>query len=305
MTERPGPPSKRPTPSRSTTGTASSDWVGARGEKWRASLSGMEAMLTPVDEPLIHALHLEAPCRIAEIGCGGGGTALEILRRSPGGSVVHGFDISPAIIELARQRTRPEERAIAFEAADMASVRAPEEPYDRLVSRFGVMFFDDPPAAFANLIRWLSPGGRFAFAVWGALVDNPWMNSVREVTAEFVDLRSPDPEAPGPFCFAEVHKLLTLLEGAGFGELVARDWRGVLPIGGGMPAVEAAKFALASFSTFGELLAERGDGAIDRARRSLAERFFQHEKDGAVWMDACVHIVTGIGPPPGARRAVP
>jgi SAM-dependent methyltransferase len=86
---------------------AASDWsprVAARGEKWRAQLSGMEAMLTPVDAVLVRALHLDAPYRIADIGCGGGGTALEILRRAPAGSVVHGFDISRTLIELARDR---------------------------------------------------------------------------------------------------------------------------------------------------------------------------------------------------------
>jgi SAM-dependent methyltransferase len=271
----------------------SADWNSARGEKWRAQLSGMEAMLMPIDEPLIRALQLDAPCRIADIGCGGGGTALEISRRAPAGSVVHGFDISPALIELARGRTRPGESAIGFETADMATATAPAEPYDRLVSRFGIMFFDDAPAAFANLVRWLAPGGRFAFAVWGSPADNPWMTSVREVTASLVDMPSTDPGAAGPFRYAEADKLLALLRRAGVGELDARDWRGALPIGGGLPAADAAKFALASFSSFGELLAATGAQALADAHRLLTERFATHEEDGRVVMDACVHIFTG------------
>jgi SAM-dependent methyltransferase len=272
---------------------AASDWAATRGEKWRAQLAGMEAMITPVDEPLIRALHLDAACRIADIGCGGGRTALEILRRAPAGSIVHGFDISPALIELARARKRSDERVIAFEIADMATAAAPEEPYDRLVARFSIMFFNDPPAAFANLFHWLAPGGQFAFAVWGRLAENPWMTSVREVVAEIVDLPPPDPEAPGPFRYAEADKLLTLLDRAGFGELDVGDWRGALPIGGGLPAAEAANFALASFSSFGELLAEAGDEALNNARQSLTARFSRNQQDGAVRMDACVHIFTG------------
>lgn len=270
-----------------------SDWVAARGEKWRDQLSGMEMMLTPVNEPLIRALHLDVSCRIADIGCGGGGTALEILRRAPAGSVVHGFDISRALIGLARDRARPDERTIAFEIADVATAPAPEVSYDRLVSRFGIMFFDDPPAAFANLVRWLVPGGRFAFAVWGRPAQNPWMATVREAVAEVVDVPSPDPEAPGPFRYAETDKLLNLLDRAGFGELDVRDWRGALLIGGGLPAAEAANFALASFSSFGELLAEAGEAALNDARQSLTARFSRHEQDGTVRMDACVHIFTG------------
>ncbi|MDQ1473975.1 MAG: hypothetical protein QOJ99_5455 [Bryobacterales bacterium] len=272
---------------------AASDWSAARGEKWRAQLAGMEAMITPVDEPLIRALHLDAPCRIADIGCGGGWTTLEILRRARAGSVVHGFDISPALIELARARKRSEERAVAFEIADMATAAAPEEPYDQLVSRFGIMFFDDPPAAFANLARWLAPGGRFAFAVWGPLAENPWMTTVREVVAEIIDMPPPEPQAPGPFRYAEADKLLVLLDRAGFGEMEVGDWRGALPIGGGLPAAEAANFALASFSSFGELLAEAGDEELNAARQSLTARFSRHQQEGAVRMDACVHIFTG------------
>lgn len=269
------------------------DWAAARGEQWRAHLSGMEAMLARVDEPLIGALRLDAPLRVAEIGCGGGGTALEILRRAPTGSVVRGFDISPALIESARDRTRSDERSIAFETADMATAPAPAQLYERLVSRFGIMFFDDPPAAFANLARWLAPGGRFAFAVWGRPTDNPWMTSVRDVAATLIDVPSPDPEAPGPFRYADADKLLALLERAGFGELDVRDWRGALPIGGELPAAEAANFALASFSSFGEQLAQAGGEVFNAARQSLTSLFSEHQKDGAVQMDACVHIFTG------------
>src|SRR5262249_18952082 len=134
---------------------SASDWAAERGEKWRDQLSGMEAMLAPVDEPLISALRLGAPYRIADIGCGGGGTTIEILRLAPAGSVVCGFDISQALIDIARARVRSDERNVSFTLADVATARAPEEPYDRLVSRFGVMFYDDPPATFSNLVRWL------------------------------------------------------------------------------------------------------------------------------------------------------
>jgi SAM-dependent methyltransferase len=267
------------------------DWAAARGEKWRAQLTGMEAMLAPVDEPLIRALHLDAPCRIADIGCGGGGTTLEILRRAPRGSVVHGFDLSAALIELARGRKRSD--AIGFEIADMATAAVPGEPYDRLVSRFGIMFFDDPPAAFANLVRWLAPGGRFAFAAWGPLAENPWMTSVREVVAEIIDLPQSDPEAPGPFRYAEADQLLTQLDRAGYGELDVSDWRGLLPIGGGLPAAEAANFALASFSSFAELLGGADSEAFHDACESLTARFSEQEQDGTVRMNAWVHIFSG------------
>jgi SAM-dependent methyltransferase len=272
---------------------AASEWAAARGEKWRTQLAGMEATLTPVDEPLIRALRLDAPSTIADIGCGGGGTTLDILRHAPAGSVVHGFDISPALIESARARIPAGEQAVMFSLADVATAPAPEQPYDRLVSRFGIMFYDDPPAAFANLARWLAPGGRFAFAAWGRPADNPWMTTIRDAVAEVIDVPRPDPDAPGPFRYAGADGLLTLLDRAGFAGVEVNDWRGALPIGGRLSPADAASFALASFSSFGELLAEAGEAALTTARQSLTARLAQYQQDGAVRINACVHIVTG------------
>jgi SAM-dependent methyltransferase len=277
---------------------AATDWASDRGDKWSQQLAGMEAMLRPVDEPLIHALQigglrLNPPGRIADIGCGGGGTTLEIFRRALPGTIVRGFDLAPASIALARLRTTSQAPALSFEVADVTAVPPPAEPWDRLVSRFGIMFFDNPPAAFAALSRWLAPEGRFAFAVWGPLSENLWMTTVREVVGQVIDLPSSDLEAPGPFRYANAEKLLMLLAQAGFCDLEVTDWHGLLPIGGGLPARPAASFALAAFSSFGELLAKAGEASFNQALESLTQRFTACQQNGAVQLNASVHIVTG------------
>jgi SAM-dependent methyltransferase len=278
-----------------TANPASAEWRTTRGEKWLSQLSGMEATLKPLDAPLLEALRLEAPCRIADVGCGGGGTSLELLRRAPAGSVVHGFDISPPLVEVARGRAGPDARGITFEVADVATT-VPGQGYDRLASRLGTMFFDDPPAAFANLARWLAPGGRFAFLVWAPPSENPWLTRVREEVARFVDMPQADPSAPGPYRYADVSRLLALLAQAGLGELEARVWRGELPIGGGLAPEAAADFALAAFSNFGELLAQAGDDVLLEARRAVTSLFQGHVHGGAVRLGACAHLVTGARP---------
>jgi SAM-dependent methyltransferase len=268
------------------------DWAAARGEKWAGQLHGLEATLRPIDEPLIEALDLAAACRVADVGCGGGATSREVRRRMARGGAVHGFDLSPVLVDVARSRIGTGE-GIAFEVADMSTAGPPDDRYDRLVSRFGVMFFEDAPAAFANLRRWLVPGGRFAFAVWGPLADNVWMTTIRDVVGGIVDLPPIDPRAPGPFRYGHVATLLAQLQGAGFSSLDVADWRGTLPIGGTLTALEASHFALASFSSFAELLSAAGDDALGLAQRKLRDRFVPYEHDGAVRMDARVHVVTG------------
>ena len=252
-------------------------------------------MLKPVDEPLIHALRLDAPYRIADIGCGGGGTTLEISRHAGVTSVVHGFDISEGLVEIARVRAR-EVTNIAFHAADMMIAPPPSELYDRLASRFGVMFFDEPGAAFSNLIEWLRPGGRFAFAVWGPASENPWTTLAREIVAEIVDLPAQDPDAPGPFRYGDASKLVSVLGRAGFADVEVNDWRGKLPIGGGLSAAAAADFALTAFASFHDLLSAAGGDAFRRASEKLTSKLATHEHDGIVQVAAYVHVVTGVRP---------
>ncbi len=269
------------------------DWAAARSEKWRRQLSGLEAMLAPIDEPLITALACDAPTRIADVGCGSGATTIEAWRRAPAGSVVHGFDLSPALIEVARRRPGAVDAPVAFEVADVGSAGPPGPAYDRLVSRLGIMFFDDPQAAFANLRQWLAPRGRCAFAVWGPLADNTWMTATRAAVAEAVDLPPIEPSAPGPFRYGDVTPLLSMLARAGFTRVSVTDWRQPLPIGNRLAASDAAQFALASFSSFAELLSSVGGDAPAKAHRALTARFVPYEQDGVVLMPARVHIVTG------------
>ena len=272
-----------------------SAWVGPRGDQWLAGIEPMEDMLAPVDEPLLGALDLRELRTVADLGCGGGGTSIAIARRAPTGTVVHGFDVSPALVAHARGRLGQDAHSLGFHVADLTSAR-PRTTYDRLVSRFGVMFFDDADAAFTNLARWLGPAtrrGRFAFAVWGPARDNPWFTTVRDVVARFIELPAAAPNAPGPFRYGDARTLTEILARAGFDDLAVRDWRGALPVGRALSATDASRFALASFSSFGELLAAAGGDAFARAHHALTEAFVPLHRGGAVHLDARVHVVTG------------
>ncbi|MCB9644726.1 MAG: class I SAM-dependent methyltransferase [Myxococcales bacterium] len=267
------------------------DWSNKRGEKWCEHLSKLEAMLKPVDAPLTQALRLDAPYRIADVACGGGGTTSHLRSHAPEGSVVHGFDISQTLIHSARSRTPHKD--ISFEVVDISKTPPPQGAYDRLLSRFGTMFFEDPSAAFRNLRAWLSPEGRFVFATWAPPQKNRWATLARDVVGEIVELPTPDPDAPGPFRYADADKLLPLLEQAGFSKIEVNEWNGSLALGGGLSLEETAQFVLSAFSFFREALAKAGEPAIQKARTALTERFSDYQKDGMVWMEANVLFFTG------------
>jgi len=269
------------------------DWATARSDKWRRQIVGLEAMLAPLDGPLIEALALDGAVRVADVGCGGGATTRAVLAAAPAGSVAHGYDLSAALIEVARRRLPAPAGGAAFEVADMGTAPPPQRRYDRLVSRMGVMFFPQPAAAFANLRRWLAPGGRFAFAVWGPVEDNVWMTETRRAVAQAIALPPIDPALPGPFRYGDADALIALLDDADFTDLRVRDWRRDLPIGAGLATAAAAQFALDAFSQFAEQLAAAGGQASTVAQHALTARFAPFAGADGVRMPARVHIVSG------------
>ena len=126
--------------------SAAGTWSDSLGQSWAAHADGLEATLRPFNTALADALNMNTPLRIADIGCGGGGLSRYLTRHAPSGSHVTGIDISPALIDHARQFQKDEVDCLDFVCADAetatrADVSPTEEAFDALTSRFGVMFF--------------------------------------------------------------------------------------------------------------------------------------------------------------------
>lgn len=274
------------------------DWAAGQGNKWLAQLIGLEAMMKEIDAPLLKGLSLntieasDTPIRIADIASGGGGTTFEIEALAPSNSVIHGFDISNALVESANVRAQKLGRRARFETANLQTAATPKQQYDYLVSRFGVMFFDKPSVAFSNIHQWLKPQGQFAFAVWGVPKQNPWMYSFRDVIGQFVYLPKTERSAPGPFRYSDPEILVEELTSAGFNNIKQQEWRGKLPLGGGLDASNSANFGLNAFSV-AEPLNNVGGTVLEDAKKALIETLKAFERDGKVMMDAYVHIISG------------
>nr|WP_281497181.1 class I SAM-dependent methyltransferase [Ornithinimicrobium sp. F0845] len=155
--------------------------------------------------------------RVLDVGCGAG-TLLEEGVRA--GVEMVGVDVSTAMVEAARERV-PAARLVEADAqtTDLLAA-APGTPFDRVVSRFGVMFFSDPVAAFANLRRASRPGATLTFVCWRSREANPVFSQGSEILAAALPEPPPStpPGAPGPTAFADPDRLRTILDGAGWGE---------------------------------------------------------------------------------------
>ena len=189
-------------------------WNGQAAERWISGRERMDRSLASISTAVIERAAPRAGERVLDVGCGCGTTSLVIAGRvAPGGSVL-GVDISAPMIEEARGRAGG--APVTFEVADAAERRfAPD--FDLLFSRFGVMFFADPAAAFRNLRTALAPGGRMVFVCWRPLRDNPWAFAPLAAARDLLPpMEPPDPHAPGPFALADSDRLRGILTEAGF-----------------------------------------------------------------------------------------
>jgi SAM-dependent methyltransferase len=278
---------------------AYSDWQGATGEGWAANTSHYETMLADVGGALLDHAGFTPGERVVEIGCGSGRFARQIAAAVAPGDTVLGLDISPALARLARQEALEAGTGnLEILVADAQTAMPLGAPFDRLVSRFGVMFFADPAAAMANLHAMLAPGGRLDFAVWAGIEGNPWAGAVMAVGRTHLGLPPRDPRAPGPFAFSDETYLRTLLAGAGFQAVRFTPWQGKVRFGGpGVSAAEAAGLAVA-----GGTLARPLQAASEETRAALladlAARMQPYLTDAGVLIPASVHLVTATAAGP-------
>lgn len=267
-------------PQGSTTLDQATYWNEAGGRRWVSNLDAVERMLQPLAEEL---LRLAAPLpseRAIDVGCGGGITSRAMAQAvGPTGEVV-GLDVSAVILDVARTRHAglPQLR---FVLDDAATVALPEAHYDLIASRFGVMFFPEPVAAFAHLRSRLRSGGRLRFICWQPLAVNPWMGVPAD--AAFTVLPRPAPSAPntpGPFGLANQDFLREVLGGAGFTALELEPHTHLLDLGPLDKAIEQMTRMGPAAPLFDEADAMTRGRVIEAIRAAL----LPFMREGRVWM---------------------
>lgn len=270
------------------------DWAGEMGLKWLANLSVFEQMIAPIGEALLDRASYQEGETVIDLGCGGGATTLAIGHRvGPSGNAM-GVDISPDLITAAQARAVETAMTnIAFTCADASTVQLKDAPYDRLFSRFGSMFFEEPGSAFANLHGQLKKGGRMDLAVWGPPRENLWMMEMMGVVRNHVEVPPAVPRAPGPFAFEDLDYLGEILASSGFSNVDVVSYEGLQPVGGvGASPEQAVEFAFASLAV-GRLLSEQGDEVVEAARQELNDLFARHNVPGeGILMQGKVWLVS-------------
>ncbi|RUM23255.1 class I SAM-dependent methyltransferase [Rhizobium vallis] len=227
--------------------------------------------------------------RVLDIGCGAGQTTREAARAATEGDAV-GVDTSAEMLEIARRRSAAEGlRNVAFEQGDAQFHAFPTASFDLCISRFGVMFFADPAAAFANIGRAMRPGARLAWMVWQSRERNDWSGAIRQALAPATPVSA---GAPNPFSLGEPAIATDLLHAAGFTSVDFVDVREPVFYGSD---VDAAFDALSSLYLVTDALAQTNEPP-DKPRQRLRDLLEEHMTAEGVFFDSRAWIIT-------ARRA--
>jgi SAM-dependent methyltransferase len=223
-------------------------WNNEAGPRWVAMQERMDAMLAPL---LAVALDHARPAlgeSVLDIGCGCGATLLALADRvGPTGSV-EGVDISAPMLQRAGERVRDNAlRNVRLTLSDAATHAFAPGTFDLAFSRFGVMFFDNPDAAFANIHTGLASMGRLAFVCWAPPAENPWLTVPMAAARPHLPPQPEnDPLAPGPFAFADPDRVRRILTAAGYSDIDIVRHGTTMRISGPGETERAARFAVES-----------------------------------------------------------
>jgi SAM-dependent methyltransferase len=263
-------------------------WNGPAGERWAKAQDRIDHHLGLITEALVAFAAPKCGERVLDIGCGGGTTALVIRERVGPEGAVTGIDISAPNLGIARARAHAGRADVTFLEADAATYEF-QAVYDLAFSRFGVMFFDEPVAAFANLRKALAKGGRLAFVCWRTFKENEWAFATYEAALDLLPPQEPmDPHAPGPFAFADRERLISILERAKFGDIAVKPLDTTVNLGA---TVDDAVTEALTIGPLARAAAELDEAAREKIRRRIAPAIAKHQTSYGIVAPAAIWLV--------------
>lgn len=276
-------------------------WNGDAGTHWTDRNNEMDLMLQPLGAAVIERASPATGEHVLDIGCGCGGTTLDIANRLGESGHILGVDISQPMLDLANHKigSLPAELqgVPSFQLADASIFDFPAGVYDLLFSRFGVMFFANPTAAFANMRQALKPGGRLTFICWAPPEQNDWiMTPLMAAREHLPPTEKPDPKAPGPFAFSDNDYVTDILETAGFTDIGFESISPLMKIGRGQSVEDTAEFFM-EMGPVSRALVNQPETLLAKIKSAITEAIRGRYKNGFVEMGVKCWIVSGVNPP--------
>jgi len=277
------------------------DHFAVLADVWDREAEAMDASMGRHGTAARHALAAGPGERVVDIGCGPGLSAVALGAEVGADGWVGAVDVVDEMAAAARRRMSAagvSGVAVSADAAtaDLVAVAGGAEPFDAVHSRFGLMFFAEPNAAFATIFRALRPAGRLAASVWQQLAGNPWMMLTTATAMQVLGVDSPPllhPAGPGPFALADPDVTAGLLSRAGFADVYLESVEAPFLFEG--DGVAAAQRILSIGPMGGAFLA----ADEDRRREVLAavvDALERHRGPNGIEVPAASWCVTAVRP---------
>jgi SAM-dependent methyltransferase len=266
-------------------------WNGPASQSWVTAAERYDAMLATMLQLVLDTARLQAGERVLDVGAGAGALTRAAAAAVGAAGHITAVDISQPLLAHAAAQPAPAGAAdIEWLLADAQTHELPDAAYDVVLSRFGVMFFEDPTAAFANLRSATAPGGRLAAVVWQAAPANEWVLLPMGAIIPHVGFPDLPPSgAPGPFAFGDGDALRTVLEGAGWREVTLQPVERTVVVPGDVDAVVEHYVN----DTFGQMaLAKATPAQRAAALTAMREAFAPHMSEDGAQLGAAVWVVT-------------
>ncbi|BAU89674.1 type 11 methyltransferase [Methylorubrum populi] len=267
-------------------------WNGEVGQRWATHHRALDTAFAPFTEALFARAALAPGARVLDIGCGAGDTALIAARQVGSDGHITAADLSEPLLAVGRERAARE----APGAAPIEWLRADAQDhafgtrFDHALSRFGVMFFEDSAAAFANIRHALEPDGRLTFLCWRSMAENDWVMVPRAVVLPLLpEVEPPQPGAPGPFRFAAPDTALPILEAAAFRAIECEPVNRAMRLG---DTPEAAASFAATRGPIARLLRECDPALQEDALKSITDLFADRFGSGPVSLGAACWLIS-------------
>ncbi|MFT4571068.1 MAG: SAM-dependent methyltransferase [Hyphomicrobiaceae bacterium] len=269
-------------------------WNDQAGASWVKFQDMLDTMLNPLGQAALDALLPVAGENALDIGCGCGHTTLELAKRVAPGGQVTGIDLSAPMLARARERANENNIDNAhFQETDAQTSPFTAASFDIAYSRFGVMFFDNPVAAFTNLRKALRKNGRMSFVCWRSVAENPWIMTTIAAAMEHVTFDPPVPGAPGPFAFADADRVRSILQKAGFANISIEEFTTDMTLGAGASVDETLAF-LVRLGPIGRKIAsgEIDDATLAKITESVRAGLTPFITDNGVVIGGSTWVVT-------------
>jgi ubiquinone/menaquinone biosynthesis C-methylase UbiE len=263
-------------------------WNGQAGHAWVEAQAVLDQMFKPLEELLVAAAAARPACRVLDVGCGTGGTTLAVARRLGTTSHCTGVDISAPMIAAARARAERDGAPAHFICANAQTYAFETASVDMIISRFGVMFFDDSVAAFSNLRHATRDDAELRFIAWRSPAENPFMTTAERAAAPLLpNIPARQPDAPGQFAFADQHRIRHILEESGWAKIEIRP----LDVTCAFPEAELIRY-LTRLGPLGRILQNVDEQSRNRIIETVRPAFDAYVHGAEVRFNAACWMVS-------------